>query len=648
MFRATNYQLVSLTKSAPEPLQRSNEADAQAADKIGAQRVLLLAGDSLEESMQGQENAPPTIEDALPTNAKLPQPPPTLRWWFPEILCCLLSLTSLAAQVGVLARYNGKPQDSWPSQALTINALIATLSTIYRTSLMYTVGSLLAQAKWNRFSSRRGTDYSPLKDYALLDEASRGSWGSARLLYRFKGSHVACFGAALSILSQALSLFSQQLVTLRTDQVELRSPTATGQVARTTWLKDEEPDEYGESVPIFIIMAFPKESWFFAVSPYTDSCRTVKATRIAMYNGFMAPSISVPQVQCSTGNCTWPIIPTVGVCGTCLNVTGELRFSRVNKTTCVLEISNGTKLETNACGPPNIFGPGPDSTYFTVGPGSGRVLTSSSYLPRRNAFNVIAEFGAVGVLGSRPTTQLGATINDWAAAECALWYCLQTREIRVEMNELRDNILETWSEVPHDTEALLSPNVTFVNVPSSMGTATGDHFTVHEEVLIDVRNFAITTFEGSLGGGREEETEFALGLFNAFDDIHDWMDRLTSSLTNAVRINGTDPPTDERYWGTAITGQVVIVVRWEWIVYPAVMVAASMVYLAVEIVRTAKIGVRPWKDDPLLPVCMEVDEEMRLQAGKGLDEPDGIEKRVGEYEVRLRREDGFSVGFVRR
>ena len=67
----------------------------------------------------------------------------------------------------------------------------------------------------------------------------------------YDSSHVACFGAALSILSQAFGLLSQQLVTLRTDQVELRSATATGQVACTMWLKLEEPiGEYSEVVTI--------------------------------------------------------------------------------------------------------------------------------------------------------------------------------------------------------------------------------------------------------------------------------------------------------------------------------------------------------------------------------------------------------------
>lgn len=208
MSRANSYQPVSLPQSAPEPAQRSNkvniqgyykqscpkyptsflpDADAQAADQADTQRVRLLADDSLEASKQGRKNTQPTMKDASPITAKLPKQLSVLSCWFLEILCCLLSLASLAAQVGVLARYDGKPQDSWPSQTLTLNALVATLSTICRTSLTCTVGSLLAQAKWNRFSSRRETDYFPLKDYALLDEASRGSWGSARLLYRFKG-----------------------------------------------------------------------------------------------------------------------------------------------------------------------------------------------------------------------------------------------------------------------------------------------------------------------------------------------------------------------------------------------------------------------------------------------------------------------------
>ncbi|KAM0428289.1 hypothetical protein ACHAPT_007190 [Fusarium lateritium] len=559
------------------------------------------------------------MEDASSTPAKPLKRPSALNWWSSE-LCCLLSLASLAAQVGVLAHYNGKPQDSWPSQTLTLNALIATLSTICRISMMFTVGSLLAQAKWNRFSSGRGTAYFPLRDYALLDEASRGSWGSARILFRFKGSHVACIGAALSILSQAFGLFSQQLVSLRTDWVETRSPRDTGQVARTTWLASE--------------------LWEDARYRYQT------ATRLAMYTGFLAPSIGAPPVHCPTGNCTWPIIPTIGVCGRCLNLTDEISFNSINESTCILKIPGGMELE-KGCDDHD-----PDAgTVFRVGPGSGRVFTSSLDTPERYASNVIAEFGAIGLPGSVVWSDQDSP-NEPHAAECALWYCVRARKARVSLGVLKDEVTETWGEVVG--EGTFIGNITFVNIPSSMGTALDEKYSVSKLVVGDVGSYANRTFQGSVEMNPETveiitaKTEFALGLFNAFDDMHAWMDRLAGSMTNAVRINGTEAPAGARYWGTAMSSQVIMVVRWEWVIYPVVMVGASMVYLVVEIERTERIGVRPWKDDPLLPVCMEIDEEMRQQASRGLNEPGGIEKRVGEYSVRLEREDGFSVGFVRR
>lgn len=113
--------------------------------------------------------------------------PSTLRWWSAELICSLVALASLLAQITVLYIYDGQAQELWPSETFTLNALIAVLATVCRTSFMFTVCSVAAQAKWNRLSSLGGGDYFPLKDYALLDEASRGVWASAQLIWRFKG-----------------------------------------------------------------------------------------------------------------------------------------------------------------------------------------------------------------------------------------------------------------------------------------------------------------------------------------------------------------------------------------------------------------------------------------------------------------------------
>lgn len=98
-------------------------------------------------------------------------------------------MASIVAQVAVLARYNGKAQDTWPSEQLTINGLIAILSTICRTAFMIAVGVALAQTQWNRLSSADGrVSYHPLSDFAILESAAKGSlWGSLEVLWRFKG-----------------------------------------------------------------------------------------------------------------------------------------------------------------------------------------------------------------------------------------------------------------------------------------------------------------------------------------------------------------------------------------------------------------------------------------------------------------------------
>ena len=113
--------------------------------------------------------------------------PSTLRWWSAELICSLVALASLLAQITVLYIYDGQAQELWPSETFTLNALIAVLATVCRTSFMFTVCSVAAQAKWNRLSGLGGGEYFPLKDYALLDEASRGVWASAQLIWRFKG-----------------------------------------------------------------------------------------------------------------------------------------------------------------------------------------------------------------------------------------------------------------------------------------------------------------------------------------------------------------------------------------------------------------------------------------------------------------------------
>lgn len=106
------------------------------------------------------------------------------RWRIYEVIALVSSIGCFAALVAVLGVSNGKQQSLWLFGHLTLNGLVALLSTLMRAAMMASVASALAQLKWNLFlspsidhpRSRR------LEDFSIFDQASRGVWGSIRLM----------------------------------------------------------------------------------------------------------------------------------------------------------------------------------------------------------------------------------------------------------------------------------------------------------------------------------------------------------------------------------------------------------------------------------------------------------------------------------
>ena len=104
-----------------------------------------------------------------------------LRWWLPELFASSLAFASLVSIIVVLRAYRGRDiQDVQLPRYLTLNGLIAILATISRAALMVPVGSVMSQECWLWLSNSRGL----LGDIEHFDVASRGAWGSVRLLFR--------------------------------------------------------------------------------------------------------------------------------------------------------------------------------------------------------------------------------------------------------------------------------------------------------------------------------------------------------------------------------------------------------------------------------------------------------------------------------
>lgn len=105
-----------------------------------------------------------------------------LRSWLPEVLWTLVSIACLIAIAVVLKLYDGQPLPNWPL-GITLNTLVAFLSTLCRAAFIVPVMEGLSQLKWNWFA----TGDRSLADFQAFDDASRGPYGSLKLLLTTRG-----------------------------------------------------------------------------------------------------------------------------------------------------------------------------------------------------------------------------------------------------------------------------------------------------------------------------------------------------------------------------------------------------------------------------------------------------------------------------
>lgn len=102
--------------------------------------------------------------------------------WFMEISSFAIGLAALLAMVGVLARFDGRRMPNWPT-GITLNTLIAVLAAIANAAIAAPLQQGLSQLKWITFQR----EPRPLTDMEHFDEASRGVFGSAKLLVLGRG-----------------------------------------------------------------------------------------------------------------------------------------------------------------------------------------------------------------------------------------------------------------------------------------------------------------------------------------------------------------------------------------------------------------------------------------------------------------------------
>ena len=354
--------------------------------------------------------------------------------------------------------------------------------------------------------------------------------------------------------------------------------------------------------------------------------------KAAIYNSILTSNVDFPPAFCPTGNCTWPITPSVAVCGKCSSIEYQ--------TNCKNEICYYTMPSGNII---NLTDPTSVTSHqviFRTVSNQEDTYTSSSYNDSQINRLYIAKFEVFGAPYDRNAIEApGDGPFPWPnsstiASECAIWMCVQSYNASQVDGNQKESITSEFAQFidfnvdPHDVQ-----NYTFLRPYSNynINSIASDAMTeyLHETGY----------FDGSItigGGGQDPSNDFVQAMWYASanpDDLNAWTQTLARSMTNVIRT--TAPPSSSKlYDGKAY--QLGIRIRWPWITLPVSLVLSSLMILITSIIKTARSPVEAWKSSPLSLLFMDVDRDIKNRAVGQAGRLDGLRKSTGKVKVAMR------------
>lgn len=136
--------------------------------------------------------------------------------WSWELGSIFMSVICMCLIASILFYMDGKPTRTW-KLPIQPNSLVAVFSTVAKSALLVPIAESIGQIKWDFFKRSR-----PLIHMQTFDEASRGPWGAAVLLWKTRGtSLLAAFGSIITILLLTFEPFTQQVIDINNQRAIL-------------------------------------------------------------------------------------------------------------------------------------------------------------------------------------------------------------------------------------------------------------------------------------------------------------------------------------------------------------------------------------------------------------------------------------------
>ncbi|KAI8635246.1 hypothetical protein F5Y19DRAFT_5090 [Xylariaceae sp. FL1651] len=482
-------------------------------------------------------------------------------WWWWEIGAALLSIISLILLIILLSKANGLRLRSW---ALPIqpNSLISVLTTIAKTAMMVPVAACLSQLKWRHFLRRPN----PLDQFQIMDDASRGPWGSFVLLTRaFKiRALIATALAFITVVGLGFEPSAQQILDFPERVTPETNVSAEVGVASHYTSK-----------------AFVSDNTVWKLLPTTDLFKL----QSAIVDG-ISGTVPEPNFNCPSDYCTWEDFTTLGICSAYQNLTSEIKMTCDNPENPLFNCTY-------------VFPDGQGSTSaknITFGDvGKSQYLRAESF---RSWFESTSVQNRSGILSAVKVTNYDLYRNrvpgiGFAYAEppvtesyfARFYWCSKTfRNVTAIPRQLQVGSVEV--EELKEVEYHIGNGCSCSTLSSP---STGVNYTVDSTLLMYLMDYLqfILTQEVVNIAPYSPRIDNAVDLANYLytTNFENFTVNLATTLTNQIR---SADPGDNRnattHPGIAYSKETYIHVRWPWAILPAVSTIITSALLATSII----------------------------------------------------------------
>lgn len=282
------------------------------------------------------------------------------------------------------------------------------------------------------------------------------------------------------------------------------------------------------------------------------------------------------------------IIPSLAVSGHCSNVASKL--VRTCNETCLYTLPGSPQVQWDPAHPI-------DSDIWTTGGyETFKATETDTDLYNETSTEYFSKFIVLH----------GNNQSVWVAQMCALWLSVKAYNVTVWNGLLQEGVVAEASAVTHAlANDYIQVDPVLLNTPKEF---PGFSFTSDD---VQVLQKLAAMNETQSGAGSNVFWSFDVAQYMAaIEDWPAWISAYADVLMNTIRIEGGRNISRYQFLGSAHTSEPIVIVRWIWLLYPAILLVLALAVQVLVIRETRVAEVYAWKNNPLPLLFAEVNDDI--------------------------------------